>query len=61
MTFARHLKQIMVMKDINQTQLATRSGLSKASISQLLSGKQNPRNPSRRIAHSRPDNPVKHP
>lgn len=42
MTFARHLKQIMVMKDINQTQLATRSGLSKASISQLLSGKQNP-------------------
>lgn len=42
MTFARHLKQIMVMKDINQTQLATRSGLSKASISQLLSSKQNP-------------------
>lgn len=42
MTFARHLKQIMTMKDMTQTQLATRSGLSKASISQLLSGKQNP-------------------
>lgn len=42
MTFARHLKQIMTMKDMTQTQLATRSGLSKASISQFLSGKQNP-------------------
>lgn len=42
MTFAKHLKQIMEQKNLTQTQLATRSGLSKASISQLLSGKQNP-------------------
>lgn len=42
MTFARHLKQIMEAKDLTQTQLAADSGLSKASISQLLSGKQKP-------------------
>lgn len=42
MTFARHLKQIMEAKDLTQTQLAADSGLSKASISQLLSGRQKP-------------------
>lgn len=42
MTFAKHLKQIMEQMNLTQTQLAADSGLSKASISQLLSGKQKP-------------------
>lgn len=42
MTFAKHLKQIMETKNLTQTQLAVNSGLSKASVNQLLSGKQNP-------------------
>ena len=42
MTFAKHLKHLMVERGLNQAQLATCSELSKASISQLLSGKQAP-------------------
>ncbi|NLG58525.1 MAG: helix-turn-helix domain-containing protein [Clostridiales bacterium] len=42
MTFAKHLKAIMATRTMTQTQLAALSGLSKASISQYLSGKTNP-------------------
>lgn len=42
MIFARHLKGIMNTRNMTQAQLAMLSGLSKASISQYLSGKNKP-------------------
>ncbi len=42
MTFVRHLKGIMETRNMTQTQLSALSGLSKASISQYLSGKNKP-------------------
>lgn len=42
MSIATNLKKEMICRDINQAQLAERSGVSKASISKYLEGKYKP-------------------